>query len=163
HEHDVGLQVEGHLVLGASIAFLGDHTSGLDHLDRAIALFDPLEHQAGRFRLGPSPGIPPYTTSAFLLWRLGHPDRAVPRATAGPELAERLHHPFSQAYALFHVGLLDLWRRDFTRVRERASGVLDVAGEHDYLIWRALGLVLRGVADTGLGQHDNGLVDIDRG
>jgi predicted ATPase/class 3 adenylate cyclase len=162
-EPDAGLQVEGHLLLGSSVAFLGDHIAGLDHLDRAIALFDPLEHQAGRFRLGPSPGVPPYTTSAFLLWRLGYPDRAAERAAAGLELAEKLHHPFTQAYALFHVGFLDLWRRDFTRVRERASGALDVAEEHDFLIWRALGLVLRGVADTGLGGHDRGLVDIDRG
>jgi predicted ATPase/class 3 adenylate cyclase len=162
-EHDVGLQVEGQLVLGSSIALLGDLPSGLDHLDRAITLFDPRRHQPGRFRLGPSPGVVPYTTSAFLLWLLGYPDQAAARATAGLQLARDLGHPFTQAYALFHVGFLDLWRRDLQLVHERASGVLDVAEEHDYLIWRALGLVLRGVAETGLGQHDAGLTTIDRG
>jgi predicted ATPase/class 3 adenylate cyclase len=162
-EQDIGLQVEGQLVLGSSIAFLGDLPSGLDHLDRAIALFDPGRHQPGRFRLGPSPGVVPYTTSAFLLWLLGYPDRAVARAAAGLQLASDLGHPFTQAYALFHVGFLDLWRRDLERVHERAGGVLEVAEEHDYVIWRALGLVLRGVAETGLGRNEAGLTNIDRG
>ena len=46
---------------------------------------------------------------------------------------------------------------------QRASGVLDVAEEHDYQIWRAVGLVLEGVAMTGLGQAEEGLARMDRG
>jgi predicted ATPase/class 3 adenylate cyclase len=162
-EGDEGLRVEGHLVLGASLAFLGDPASGLDHLDQAIALFDPVRQQPARFRLGPSPGVVPYTTSAFLLWLRGYPDRATQRAELGLELAQKLSHPFTHAYALFHVGYLDLWRRSFDHVHERATGVLDIAEAHDYVIWGALGLTLRGVAEAGLGRPEDGLASIDRG
>jgi predicted ATPase len=104
-----------------------------------------------------------YTTSAFLLWLLGYPDRAAERASSAVELARQLNHPFTLAYTLFHVGFLDLSRRELELVHERASGVLDVAEEHDYQIWRALAFVLQGAAMTGLGRPEEGLTGIDQG
>ena len=121
-----GLQVEGNLIVGSSLAFRGDVAAGLEHLDRAIALFDPHQHQPGPLRLGPSSGVSSYTTSAFLLWSLGFPDRAVERAARAVELAEQMNHPFTLAYTRFHVGLLDLWRREYrarsSRAERRARG-----------------------------------------
>jgi predicted ATPase/class 3 adenylate cyclase len=157
------LQVEGHLVLGSGLAFLGDVPAGLDHLDRAIALFDPLQHRSGRFRLGPSAGVTAHTTSALLLWLLGYPDRAVERATRGVELATAIEHPFTLAYSLFHVGYLDFLRRDMQLVYARSSAVLEVAEEHDYGIWTALALALQGVAKTALGRPEEGLAQTDHG
>jgi predicted ATPase/class 3 adenylate cyclase len=162
-QHDLGLQVEGHLVLGANLAPTGEVRSAMDHMERAIALFDPDRHASGRLRLGPSPGVVPYTASALYLWLLGFPHRAVERASGGLELARRLNHPFTLAYALFHVGYLHLWLRDLERVHERASGVLEIAEEHDYQVWRALALVLQGVAMTGLGRPEEGLARSDQG
>jgi predicted ATPase/class 3 adenylate cyclase len=162
-EEDVGLQVDGQLVLGSSIAFLGDVPAGLERLDRAIAFFDPQRHGPGRLRLGASPGVVAHTTSALLLWLLGYPDRGRERATNGLELARRLNHPFTLAYTLFHVGLLDLWRRDFELAYERSGGAVEVAEEHDYQVWRALGLALQGVATVGLGRSEEGVARTDRG
>jgi predicted ATPase/class 3 adenylate cyclase len=162
-QEDAGLQVEGHLLMGSSVAFGGDVLTGLEHLDRGITLFDPRQHQPGPFRLGPSSGVVSYTTSAFLLWLLGYPGRAVERAAGAVDLARQLNHPFTLAYTLFHVGFLDLWRRELELVHERASGVLDVAEEHDYQIWRALALALQGAAMTGLGRPEEGLARIDQG
>ena len=162
-QDDEALQVEGHVLLGASVAFRGDLPTGLEHLERAIALFDPDQHGPGAFRFGPIPSVVAHTTSAFLLWLLGNAEQAEARGLAAVQLARRLNHPFSLVYALFHVGFLDRWRRDFDLVQERASGVLEVAEEHDYQIWTALGLVLRGAALTGLGQPEEGLALSDRG
>jgi predicted ATPase/class 3 adenylate cyclase len=163
HQHDVGLQVEGHLVVGSSVAFRGDIATGLEHLDRAIALFDPRQHQPGPFRLGPSSGVVSHTTSAILLWLRGDPEAAVHRGARAVDLARELNHPVTLAYTLFHVGFLDLWRRELELVRQRASGVLEVAEEQDYQIWKAVGLVLQGVAMTGLGQPEEGLPRMDQG
>jgi predicted ATPase len=162
-QDEPSLQVDGHLLLGSSCAFLGDAPTGLDHLDRAIALFDPHQQGSGRLRFGSSPGVVSYTTSALLLWLLGYPDKAVERAASALELARQLNHPFTMAYTLFHVGVLDLWGRELELAYERAKGVLEVAEEHDYQIWRALGLVLQGVAMVGLGRRQEGLAQTDRG
>jgi predicted ATPase/class 3 adenylate cyclase len=161
-DDDLGAQVEGQVVLGSSVAFLGDVPRGLDRLDRASALFDP-EQGTDRFRVGASPGVVSHTTSALLLWLLGYPDRAVERATRAVELARSLNHPFTLAYALFHVGLLDLWRRDLDLAYERSSGALEVAEEHDYQLWKALALALQGVAMVGLGSPTEGLARTDEG
>lgn len=161
-QHDTGFQVEGHLVVGVGDSFTGDVPSGLDHLDRAIALFDP-QQSSGRFHFGPNPGVTSHTSSAFLLWLTGYPDRAVARATRGLELAEQLNHPYTLAYTLFHVGFLDLWRQELELVYQRAMKALDVSQQHDYPIWKALALVLQGTAMTGLGQPEEGLSRIDQG
>jgi predicted ATPase/class 3 adenylate cyclase len=162
-QEDAGLKVEGHLLAGAGIAFGGDISTGLDHLDRAIALFDPHHHQPGPLRFGPRSGVVAHTASAFLLWLLGRPDRAVERAARAVELARQLNHPVTLAYTLFHVGFLDFSRREMGLVHERATEVLDIAEEQDYHIWRALALALQGAAMTGLGRHEEGLARIDRG
>ena len=49
----------------------------------------------------------------------GYPDTAQRRAAASIALAERLGHPYSLAYAVFHAAVLDLW-----------SGRIEAAGEH---------------------------------
>jgi predicted ATPase len=162
-QQDTSLQVEGHLLLGPALAFLGEGSAGLDHLERAIALFDPERHGRARFRLGPNPGVAARAISGLLHWLFGHPGTAARRAASALDLAQQLHHPYSLAYATFHVALLELWSRRLDLAYERADGVLKIAEEHDYEIWRALGLVLRGVTMAGLGRPEDGLAQTKRG
>lgn len=162
-QQDTALQVEGHLVLGHNLAGSSDVLTGLDHLEQAVALFDPQRHGPGRLRLGASPGVVAHTASAFYLRLVGYPDRAATRASRGLELASQLNHPFTLAYTLFHVGFLNLWWREFELVHKQAGGAMEIAEEHDYEVWRALGLVLQGVAAAALGRPAEGLARIDHG
>jgi predicted ATPase/class 3 adenylate cyclase len=162
-QQDPALQAEGHLRVGTNLVSLGHVDEGLEHLDDAIGLFDPQRHASGRLRLGASPGVVPYTTSAFVLWSIGHPARAVERGAGALRIAAELRHPYSAAYALFHVAFLDMWRRDWPSVHERASQVLDIAEEHDYQVWKALALIFVGVSEAALGRPDEGMALSDQG
>jgi predicted ATPase/class 3 adenylate cyclase len=162
-QNDTGMLVDGHLVLGANLAFLNDLHAGLAHLDKAIGYFGSAPYRSRRFRLGNNPGVACFTTSAFILWMLGYPDRAAQRASDAVALATELEHPFTLAYALFHCGFLHLWRREPALVGDRAVGVLQVAENHDFQIWRALGTCLLGAANTGMGQGEEGLAQVRRG
>ncbi len=162
-QQDPALQAEGNLRVGTNLVSLGHIDEGLAHLDRAIGLFDPQRQASGRLRLGPSPGIVPYTTSAFVLWSIGYPARAVERGAGALRVAAELGHPYSAAYALFHVAFLDLWRRDWSSVHERASQVRDIAEEHDYQVWRALALIFLGVSEAALGRPAEGMALSDQG
>jgi tetratricopeptide (TPR) repeat protein len=157
------MRVEGHLVLGYNLAFLRDLGSGLDHLEQGIARYDPARHRSGRYRLGNNPGVACFTTSALVLWMLGFPDRALERADGAVALAGRLDHPFSMAYALFHAGLLHLWRREMDLVDRRAQAALDIAEEHEFHIWRAVATCLHGAALSGMGQVEEGLRQTNHG
>jgi predicted ATPase len=163
HHDDGSMLVDGHLVLGYNLAFLDDLRGGLGHLDQAIACFEREQQSSRPFRLGHHPAVASFTTSAFVLWMLGFPDRALERANAGLALAVELEHPFTAAYALFHCAFLHLWRREPEFVRERAAGVLDVVEDHEFQIWRAVGTCLLGAAETAMGRHDEGLAQVRQG
>jgi hypothetical protein len=162
-QNDTSMLVDGHLVVGTSLVFLTDLHGGLDHLDQAIDCFRSQPHRSRPFRLGPNSGVACLTTSAFVLWLLGHPDHALERANDAVALATELEHPFSLAFALFHSGLLHLWRREPKLVSDRAVAVLHVVEDHDFPIWRAVGTCLLGAANTGLGQPSEGLAQIRHG
>jgi predicted ATPase/class 3 adenylate cyclase len=162
-QDDPSMRVDGDLQLGASLGFLGELAAGVDQLDAAIASFEAHAYRPSRLRVGSDTRVPCLTTSAFFLWLLGHPDRALGRADRAVELALTLEHPLTHAYALFHSGLLHLWRREPELVRLRALGTLEVADEHDLPIWNATGTFLLGAAVTGLGDVEEGLAGIREG
>jgi predicted ATPase/class 3 adenylate cyclase len=160
---DSGMQVEGHLRLGYSLAFTGDIQLGLEHLERAISGFDLHQYGTPRYQLGSHSAVVGLNVSALLLWMVGSPDRALERANNALALAGRLNHPYSLAYALFHAGLLHLWRREFDLAGERSQAALDLAGEHEFLVWKAVAGCLLGAALAGKGQPEQGLEEVRRG
>jgi len=155
-EGDTGVMIEGHVVVGAT-TFIEGLQDALDHFERAIELFDPKIHGAGRFRLGSNPGVVARMAAAILWMQFGRPEWAIGRATDGLALARELEHPFSVAYGLYHFGYLQLGRSRFREVRELAIELDSVARQNDYPVWRALASVLHGVADCGLGAAQEGL------
>ena len=163
HYDDVSMMAEGHLVLGYHLAFYKDLQSGLEHLEKAIALFDPDQHRSHRFRIGANPGVVGLNASALLLWMLGFPERALEHANDAVALATRLDQPYSMAYALFHACLLHHWRREAEQVQKYADAVFDIAEEHDYQVWKAVAICMQGAALSEMGQPGEGLAQIRLG
>jgi predicted ATPase/class 3 adenylate cyclase len=163
HLDDARMRVEGHLVLGYNIAFQGNVKLGLEHLDKALAGYDPERLRTRGFALGNDPGVVGLSVSALLLWMQGFTDRALERANAAVALANRLNHPYSKAYALFHTTLLHLRRREVELAHERAQAVLDIAEEHEFQVWSAVATCLDGAALAGLGQPEEGMAQVQQG
>jgi predicted ATPase len=157
------MRVDAYSALGAQLAFTGDLVGGLEHLEKAISWFETRGYRTPRLQLGVDPRISCLTTSAFILWLIGYPDRAVDRATRAIALATEIDHPYSRAYALYHSGFLHHWRREPEVVRDRAARVLDVAEARDLPVWRALGRVLQGWVTSAFGDGERGLAEIDDG
>ena len=162
-EHDAAIAVEGHIVFGLGSAFNRDMETGMRHLNLAVDLFDPAMHGTGRFRLGTSPGVVARIVSGLLLWQSGWPNQAADRADDALALARGLNHPFSLAYALYHVAFLQLNRQRLEAARQHATELAAVATEHDYPVWRALSSVLLGVVSCGLGSAEEGLAMTEAG
>jgi predicted ATPase len=160
---DPVIRVEGHLVLGASLSFTNELDQGMEHLEKAIAEYDPDQRRASPFRLGNDPGVVARTTSALLLWMYGFPDRAVKRSDEALALAERLGHPITTSYALFHTGLLRLWRGEVDIALERAQALLELASLHEFQIWIALGNCLYGAGQAATARAAESLDHIQKG
>jgi predicted ATPase/class 3 adenylate cyclase len=163
HRDDDYLRVHGYLVLGANTGFLQGYHEGLKMLDKGIALFEHEPHAFRPFQLGNNPGIVCFTTSAFMLFWLGFPDKALSRANRAIELVTELNHPFTMAYTLFHTGSLLMWRGEMEQVNERAQAMLAIAEEHNFQIWESLGTMLLGSAQLMLGEPEQGLEKVEQG
>jgi predicted ATPase len=157
------MRITAYFVLGSSKAFTGDNVGGLEDLDKAIAYIDPGVQPSRRYLIGNYPGVPSYTASSILLWGLGYPDRASQRANEAVDLAKKINHPYSLAYALFHNGYLRFWMRDVEPSLEYARAVLDLARDHDFQIWTAVGICLHAACLASLGKPEEGFTLIQQG
>ena len=162
-EDDDGMRIEGLVILGPPTAFMGDLAGGIAQFDHAIELFDPDRHGRGGLRVGPNPVVVAHSIGALFLWMSGYPDTAQRRAAASIALAERLGHPYSLAYAVFHAALLDLWSGRIDAAGEQARRVVQIAAEREYAVWHASGLIVEGVTVAAQGRPDEGLELTDRG
>ena len=160
---DINMEVEGQLVYGYSLAFIGRIKEGLEIMGNGIANYNPKLHAAQGFRFGNNPGVTSHTTSALCYWMTGFPDRSVKLADEAIKLADKLNHPFSEAYALFHTGLLHLWRKENEIARDRAIAVFEISDKHEFQIWKAVAKCLYGSAIAEMGQADKGIIEINNG
>ncbi len=157
------MRIDGHLLIGTTLMSGSDLHGGLEQLDRAIALFPDVPTAIRSARVGNDSRVSCLTTAGFTLWILGLPDQAVARADAALALAAELDHPFTTAYARFHAGMLRLWRREPAIALELATGLLELADEHEFRIWTAAGTCLRGAAQVDLGRPEEGLANVRAG
>ena len=162
-QNDPSMRVDANFLLGSNTGFAGDLDRGLALIDEAIRGFESDAYRPRRFRLGVDVRISTLTTSAFFLWLLGRPDRAVERADRAVALATELDHAYSLAYAFFHSGFLHHWRREPELVAARAARAVSVAETSDLPIWRALGTCLIGAATSASGRPADGLRQIADG
>jgi predicted ATPase len=160
---DIDMQVEGHMILGYNLAFIEDLRVGLEHLEKAMAIYDTERPRVRRLGFGSNPGVIIRTVSSLFLWTLGYPDRARQRADDGIALAQKLNHPYTLAYTLFHNGLLHVWLRNPEVAHERGQAVLNLAEEHGFHIWSAIGTCLRGAALVNMGSIEMGLALVEKG
>ncbi len=160
---NMGAKIEGHLVYGYSLIFLGDFAGGMIQLEAALASYKPEKHNFFKFRFGNNPGVISHTTSSLSLWMLGLPDRSIYHSTESVKLARNLNYPYSEAYALFHSGLLHLWRQEPEITIKNASMVLDISEKQEFPIWKAAAHALNGVAKVGLKKTEEGMEEIEMG
>jgi predicted ATPase/class 3 adenylate cyclase len=160
---DPDIKVEGHLLVGIPMAWVEDVRAGLEHLEKAIAGFDPNRKRARRFGFGSNPGVVGLTVSGLFLWMIGYPEVASKRTNDSITLARKLGHPFSLCYALYHCSLLNLWLGNLEIAVERARELADLAEEHEFPVWGAVGACVRGAAAVGMGATKEGLALIEGG
>jgi hypothetical protein len=160
---DPRMLIDAHLTVASRRVFT-DPQEGVDILDHAISLFPRVPSRPYSLR-GPAndPRVSCLTTAAFGSWILGRPDRALERANQALSVAASLNHPFSTAYAHFHVGLIHTLRREFDMAHERAAYAQQIGEDHGLQIWSAVGGCLAGAAQTGLGRGDEGLAKVQSG
>jgi DNA-binding winged helix-turn-helix (wHTH) protein/predicted ATPase len=154
---DPALVMEAHRALGVTHVDLGEFAGGLEHLDRAAALYRKGLCHDYTYLTAYDSQVVSRCFAARALWALGYPDRALAAVGEATELARELRHTPSIVVAAYFGAHVHELRREAAAARERAEAVLALSREHGLELWAAFGLVFRGWADGDVDELRGGL------
>jgi hypothetical protein len=127
----------GHRIFGISLLFAGNIMEGLEHLDRAIAVYD-VTHRPLAMRFGQDAGVTVLTWRSLASWLSGHPTAARADAALALKKAREMGHAPTLMFALNNTAITYLLCRD----ERMANALLDegimVADEKGATFWTAL-------------------------
>jgi len=149
---DPELLLKAHCDLGLAEVYRGRFASSLGHLEAALHLHQPgVEH--ARLSATGNPGVRALSASAWDLFVLGFPDRALARAKEAVVRARELAHPFSVAHALFFETVAHALRRDVAAQRDRAAEAIALSEAQGFPFWLGVGTMFHAAARVASGER----------
>jgi predicted ATPase len=152
-----------HRAQGVTHWFAGEFLLARDHLEHALALFQPGRDDDLAYRFGMDPGVPAMIYLGLTLWVLGETDRAVSLIERARERVASLTHAHTLALGTMQAAFFELMRGDRSRARTDASNLCRIVREHDLRLFRAFGVFLEGWLDADSGALGEGLEGMRRG
>src|SRR5271166_3271876 len=152
-----------HRAAGITCWFAGEYREARDHLERALALFQPGRDDDLAFRFGVDPGTAVMALLAVASWPLGEIDRAISLIDRMQTRIADLTHVSTIAYGRLQAALFELVRGDHARVAPNAFELARLAREHDLPMFRAWGVFLEGWWSAATSAMGGGLEDMRRG
>jgi predicted ATPase len=161
---DPALLLQAHRALGITLRFLGELTAARVHLERGIALYDPLQHRSWAFLYGGSnPGVACLCYASDLVWALGYPDQALKRSHEALTLAQELSHPLSLAPALLWAASVHRFRGERQASQEQVEALIALLTDQGSPSWLAQATMLGGWGLAERGQEAEGLAQMRQG
>jgi tetratricopeptide (TPR) repeat protein len=152
-----------HRAAGLTCWFAGEYREARDHLERALALFQPGRDDDLAFRFGQDQGVAAMAYLAIASWPIGEVDRAISLIDRMQMRVAGLTHVGTLAYGRYIAAIFELTRRDPACAAPNAFELARLAREHDLRMFRALGVFLEGWATAASGAPGGGLEDMRRG
>jgi predicted ATPase len=156
---DPALLLRAHITVGVASLYYGEPTVAREHLDPAIALYDPERHRSDAL-LYQDPGVIGLAWAALALWLLGYPDQALKRSDEALALARKIAHPFSLAWALNFAVSIHLFRREWPMAAEQNEARVALCAEQGFEHWLVWGTFYRGHALAEQGRTDEGIAQM---
>jgi adenylate cyclase len=154
---DSALQLVAHWTQGMSHSWYGHFIPACEHLERVLALYDPVEHGPLVAIYGQDAKVTALSYGALILWLSGYPDQARQRGEEALALGQELGVPFNVAYALANATLVHQFCQEVQRTRERAGSTIAFATEHGFPHMKNWGVVLEGWALAAQDQREVGI------
>jgi len=155
--NDTAGLVLGHLSSGVNLMFTGMFASSRSHLEKALALYDPISHRPLVHQAGVHPHVFAQAYLGNVLFCLGFPDQALGRSQANIVEAMRLAHPPSLAGGLaIGVRLLSLVGDD-AALDGWINQLVAVSTEQGFPHWRTQGAIYRGWIKVKNGDVTKGM------
>jgi class 3 adenylate cyclase/predicted ATPase len=158
------LLLQAHRMMGTTLFWRGELAAAQEHLEKAMALYDPQLHRSHAFLYyGLDPEVTCLTLNAWVLWLRGHPDRSYDAGHKVLILAQDLAHPPSLAYALNYLAIVHCFRGEGEMVRQQAEMLITFANDQGLPYWAMQGPIQQGWALVEQGQYEVGVAQMRHG
>jgi predicted ATPase len=155
--------LHAHGTLGITAFYLGDMIASHAHLEHGITLCDRLESSTLALNSLFDFAVVCRIGVAGALQQLGYADQARQRGEEALALTHGIASPYNRCNLLLFLALFYLFRREGHRAQQWVEEALSLAHAWGFLLYVALGTIVRGAALTAQGQAQEGLSDIRQG
>jgi class 3 adenylate cyclase/predicted ATPase len=155
--------MNGHRIVGVSLLLTGDISEGRESLDRAITLYDPVEHPTLAARFAVDIAVSIWCYRSIALWLLGYPDAALADTKRVVQHARGIGQAASLMFALHHSSLTQIQFGHYAAANADADELAVLAEEKDASLWKASGLLWRGCLLTMTGKASDAIPAITAG
>lgn len=150
-------------LLGWPLLNVGKFDKGREYMEYLIDTYDPEKFRSQMFIYGQDLGQIALSWESWALWFLGYPEQALKRAKEAIDLARKLNHPHTLAFALT-IGCEFHWfLRDFQVVKEYTEELVPLATEEGFVFWLAHGIFYQGERQTLEGKVKEGIGQMYQG
>jgi class 3 adenylate cyclase/predicted ATPase len=127
--------IVGHRLMGVSLMFTGNLVEARAHFDRAVALYNPVQHRALAGRFGQDVGAAVLAFRSLAQWLLGDGGGAAATADRALEIARKSGEVSTLMYVLFFISPLHLLMRNYPTATAQAQELLALAEEKVAAFW----------------------------
>lgn len=161
---DDALLLQAHHAAWPIPMFRGSFKSSNEHIEQGLSLYDAEQHKDhALIYMGHDPAVCAHACGAQASWALGLPDRARRHATDALELARRLNHAPTLAFALWYVSGARAAHGDPSAVLPAAEELLKLSQEQKLRQTEASARFLGGWGAAMTGDVSAGLQEMRLG
>lgn len=161
---DPGMWMEALFLLGVTLFYRGDFSGARAQHEKALAQYDdPTRNKLWAARVGEDAGVTHRCYLALSLWHLGHPDQALRMSREARDLAHRIEHPFSLAYAQHHTSWLYELMRMPAETMLFSEEQMQLSQERGFPLFSATSAIYNAAGRLSLSSTDSVLPELERG
>jgi predicted ATPase len=144
-----------HRMVGMTMLSIGELAGARAHLDRAIGLYDPVEHRSLAARFGADARIAILEWRSRALWLLGYPEAALKDVDA--QRCREICQAATLMHALAHSTATLLLCGNYAEISARARELIGLAEDKGSLYWKANGMMWEGCRSALTGSWSDAI------
>jgi predicted ATPase len=137
-------EIKIQLAFGNALTLMGDFVDGKEHFDRALAIYDPVEHRSLTTRSGRDVGVTLLSVRSGCLWHLGYPAASRNEGARAVKEAREIGHAATLMYALRWAADFHVHCGDYAAARPQIDEFVALADEMGAQYWKTLGTAEQG-------------------
>ena len=137
--------------MGMSLLQTGDICQGRAHFDRAMALYNPIEHRPIATRFGVDTRVSILSNRSWALWILGYPAMALADAEHALQEAREIGQAANMMY-LVHLAFPLTYCGEYAAPNKLLKEIIALADEKNVLYFKALAVMFQGCLFAATGD-----------